>query len=188
MNMTTDNCVVGHNHIIADNTIVGNMRVNHQHTAVADNGCLMFFRGASVDGNIFANNIVFADNDFGAGDKFIAMVLRTGTQTSARKNNRSVTDGGVAVNSYPADKFNIFTYFCLSADPAKRSYLCAVGYFCTVFDKGCRMYFCHLIFRPFLFFVICSQFNGYLFCWQNTKFFLLLQETKDSFGASFLHI
>ena len=88
-------------------------------------------------------DIIFTDNQFSFRLKFVAMVLRTATQPCARKHDCSFADGGVAINSYLSQKFDIFTDFCLRADPTHWTDFSSCGDLCAIFNDCGRMNFSH---------------------------------------------
>jgi hypothetical protein len=137
--MSADNRIVGHNHIVADHTVMRNMRVNHKHAVVANRRRKVLFRRSGMHGNVLSDNVALADNQLGLFLKFIAVILRTGSQNGSRKNNRSFADGRVAQNRHMSNQLNVFADFRLAADVAQRADFGAGGNLGTVFNNGGRM-------------------------------------------------
>ena len=147
--MAADYRIVSHNHIIADHAVMGNMRINHKHTIIADNSCQVFFRRTGVHSHIFADNIAFAYNQTRSRLKFIAVILRSAAKSGSGKNNCPLADCRISVNCNLSKQTYVFADFSLSANPAERSYFCTVRDLCAVFDNSCSMNFSHNLI-PFL--------------------------------------
>ena len=56
---------IGHNNMIADTTVMGDMAVGHNHIIIADNRFPIAVYRTPVDGNIFPNLVIVADDQLG---------------------------------------------------------------------------------------------------------------------------
>ena len=110
--MAADDRVVGHDDVVADDAVMRNVAIDHEHAVVADGGGKVFFRRAALHGDVFADNVVFADDEFRFRLKFVAVILRTAAQDRARKDDGAVADGGVVHNRDMSDQLNVFADFC----------------------------------------------------------------------------
>jgi hypothetical protein len=62
--VTAECCVVGKDAVVSDLAIVGDMCVAEEQIVVADTGG-DFFRGAAVDGGVFAEGVIVSDDEGG---------------------------------------------------------------------------------------------------------------------------
>ena len=96
-----------------------------------------------MHGYVFANNIALTDNQLGIILKFIAMILRTGSQHCPGENDRSFPDCRIAVNRYPGQQSDILADFGFGTDPAKRTDFGTGGNLGTIFNNSSRVNFSH---------------------------------------------
>ena len=98
---------IGHDDMVPENTVMGNMGIGHKKIVAADGRYPASRRGTSMNGNIFADLIVVADNKFG-WFTLIVQILRRAAHRGKRADNITAADRGVSsqngMRHYPCQR------------------------------------------------------------------------------------
>ncbi len=96
LDVTCQNGVVTHDHVVADLTVVGDVAVGHNE-AIIPNLHLRVQTAGGVDRCKLPDLTVLSDEDKGCLTR-ILKVLRLCANTGSRIDDRIVTDGGIAID------------------------------------------------------------------------------------------
>jgi hypothetical protein len=116
-NMPGHLCIVAHDAVVADHTIVGNMTVSHDEAIVANLGGPFIF-AATVDRHKLTYSGIVADLNGGVF-AFIFQVLGNTSNYSSRENAAVIADAGALHDGYIAADPGAFSNFYILMDHAE---------------------------------------------------------------------
>jgi hypothetical protein len=99
VNVPAEQHAIDQKRVVEDMAVVSDVRVRHQHVAVADAGPMVFLLGSATDSDAFAKEVVVADFDSGVGIGSEADILRLATDHTVRPEPVSLADNDFALHN-----------------------------------------------------------------------------------------
>jgi hypothetical protein len=101
--MSGEGCSISHDHMIVNDAVMSDMGIGHKKIVMSNNRYPAAFLGASVDGNVFSENVIISDDQFGISSPIFQIL-------------RDITNGGEGENSAPLSNLGGSLDYDMSVD------------------------------------------------------------------------